>query len=363
MSWTIDIPDLIPLAVGAAILGTGGGGDPYIGRLMVEAAMQDRGPVRVLDVAEVPEDAWVLPSAGMGAPTVLFEKPPQGDEAVTAFQKIEGYLGVKAFATCPIEAGGVNSMVPLAVGARLGVPVVDADGMGRAFPELHMETFHIYGVKGTPACIANEHGDLVILDALHDNYALEWLARGVTIRMGGHAFLSHYPMQGKDLRRAAVRGTLALGLRLGRAVLHAQRRHEDPVAAVCDASEHAGYGRGENLFRGKIVEVSRRTADGFAKGSVAVQGMDQNAGSMLRIDFQNENLVAFRDGVVVCTVPDLIVILDQTSGTAVTTERLRYGQRVAVLGIPAPAIMKTSEALAVWGPGAFGYPLDYQPIA
>ncbi len=62
----------------------------------------------------------------------------------------------------PIECGGLNSTMPLVVGARSsGIPVVDADGMGRAFPELQMETFHVHGVSGTPMAIANEHGDVV----------------------------------------------------------------------------------------------------------------------------------------------------------------------------------------------------------
>ena len=55
----------------------------------------------------------------------------------------------------PIEIGGINSTIPLVVGALLNIPVVDADGMGRAFPELQMETFGVYGVSGTPMVISN----------------------------------------------------------------------------------------------------------------------------------------------------------------------------------------------------------------
>lgn len=50
----------------------------------------------------------------------------------------------------PIEAGGVNSMLPIAAAARLGLPLVDCDGMGRAFPELQMVTFTIGGLKRRP---------------------------------------------------------------------------------------------------------------------------------------------------------------------------------------------------------------------
>lgn len=36
------------------------------------------------------------------------------------------------------EVGGANSFEPLVVGAKVGLPVLDADGMGRAFPELQV---------------------------------------------------------------------------------------------------------------------------------------------------------------------------------------------------------------------------------
>ena len=140
MSWTIGIDDLEALAIGAAILGTGGGGDPHIGRVMAEAAMRENGPVTVYDVDELDDDMWVIPIAGMGAPTVLFEKVPRGTEPVAAFSRLEGHLGAVGALPCPIEAGGINSLVPLQVAAALKRPMVDADGMGRAFPELYMQT-------------------------------------------------------------------------------------------------------------------------------------------------------------------------------------------------------------------------------
>ncbi len=147
MSWQLTEDHLPDLARGAAVLGTGGGGDPYIGRLMVAAAIRARGePVTVLSVDELGRDALVIPTAMMGAPTVMVEKIPRGDEAVNALRALEKHLGRTADATMPIECGGLNSMMPLVVAARTGLPVVDADGMGRAFPELNMETFSVYGV-------------------------------------------------------------------------------------------------------------------------------------------------------------------------------------------------------------------------
>ena len=68
--------ELEDIAVGAAILGTGGGGDPYIGKLLAQEAIRRYGPVQMVSVDEVPDDAFVVPSAMMGAPTVMVEKLP-----------------------------------------------------------------------------------------------------------------------------------------------------------------------------------------------------------------------------------------------------------------------------------------------
>lgn len=36
------------------------------------------------------------------------------------------------------EIGGLNSIEPLIAGSELDVPILDCDGMGRAFPELQV---------------------------------------------------------------------------------------------------------------------------------------------------------------------------------------------------------------------------------
>src|SRR5258708_15415179 len=193
MGWELTSQDLKDLARGAAFLGTGGGGDPYVGRLMVEQALAEGGRLTLISPDEVPDDAFVIPTAMMGAPTVLVEKIPAGHEAIASLRALEKHLGKTAYATMPIECGGLNSTRPLVDGARLGLPVVDADGMGRAFTELQMEAFHVYGVPGTPMAITNEYGDTTIVTA-HDNKMMEWLARGIAIRMGGCAYIPEYSM-------------------------------------------------------------------------------------------------------------------------------------------------------------------------
>lgn len=365
MSLRLSVSDLPDLARGAAFLGTGGGGNPYIGRLMVERAMIETGrDLELLELHELPDDALVIPTAMMGAPTCIVEKLPQGHEAAMSLRRLETHLGQQATATMPIEAGGVNSMIPLVVGLRLGLPVVDADGMGRAFPELFHETFHVFGVSGTPMVITNDHGDQTLIET-HDNYMMEWLARGVTIRMGGVAYIAEYAMDGVTAKRSSIAGTLGVGLKIGRALRQARERHLDPFTHLIAALNETDYSPASVIFSGKIVEVFRRTTEGFAKGTVRIQELSDDSSlqpRQLTIDFQNENLIARCGDEVLAVVPNLICILDAETAEPITTEELRYGQRVKVMAVTVPEIMRTPEALAVWGPRHFGFDMDFLPI-
>ncbi|MFJ7620169.1 DUF917 domain-containing protein, partial [Rhodococcus erythropolis] len=129
------------------------------------------------------------------------------------------------------------------------------------------------------------------------------------------------------------------------------------------------YGYGRVLFHGKVIDVDRRTDEGFARGSVRIAGVGDEE---LEVQFQNENLIALhsgvlhsgvlQSGVLVAIVPDLICIVEADTAEPITTEGLRYGQRVAVIGIATPPIMRTPEALAVFGPASFGLDRPFRPV-
>ncbi|MEM1944796.1 MAG: DUF917 domain-containing protein [Nitrososphaerota archaeon] len=357
----IGVEEIKSLAIGAAILGAGGGGDPYVGMMMAVRAIEENGEVELLNPLSINDDMFIIPTAMMGAPTIMNERIPSGGETIKSLRALEKHLGRHAEATMPIESGGINSTIPFNVAARTGLPVVDADGMGRAFPELQMETFHIYGISGSPAAITDERGNTCILNTV-DNYQLEWLARGVTIRMGGASHLAEYPMTGKDVKTTGIHYSVSLGIRIGDAVRGRGAGGKTPIERLMGVTEGTTYGKCIPLFKGKILDVERRTTAGFAIGSVTIVGLDEYQGKTMKISFQNENLVANCDGEVVASVPDIISILDSDRGLPITSENLRYGFRVQVIGIPTPEIMRTPAALMVWGPRYFGYDFDFIPL-
>lgn len=351
----IDVQNLEDIAMGAAVLGTGGGGDPYIGKLMGQEAIRKYGPVKLIDVEDLSDDDLVFPAAMMGAPTVMIEKLPRGSEVVDAFIALQNYLGRPATAVISAEAGGLNSTIPFSVAAALGLPIVDADGMGRAFPELQMVTQTLHGISATPMTMADEKGNAAVINTINNRWT-ERLARSITVDMGGSALVTLYSMTGKQAKQAVVRGTITLIERIGQAIRMAHKEKRDAVDAVLEIT------RGFRVFSGKIVDVARRTEAGFAKGEATLSGIDQDRGHTLKLNFQNEHLVAIRDGEIVVSVPDLITLLDSQTGEAITTEGMRYGLRVVVLGIPCDGQWRTAQGLELAGPRYFGYDIDYIPV-
>ncbi|WP_435064137.1 DUF917 domain-containing protein [Halobaculum sp. EA56] len=355
---TVTIDDLEALGVGAGILGTGGGGHPRVGKLRLRTIFEDPtypDAVEVIRPEDLSADATVASVGGMGAPTIGVEKFPNGREEIRSLDAIETASGRTVDALIPGEIGGVNSIVPLCVGAMTGLPVLDADGMGRAFPELQMDTFFIYGHPVNYAAISDERGNTITYQDVDSAERLESFARAATVDMGGRAGYAFPLMDGSFVADYSILDTLSLAHELGTAVLAAQTDGRDPIETACEVVG------GTQLFTGKVTDVYRRNEAGFANGEVTLAELDGTED--ITIEFQNEFLVARNDeGDVLASVPDLICLVDKDTGLPITTDALRYGQRVTVLGVPAPALLRTDDALDVIGPEAFGYDLTYEPL-
>ena len=344
--------DLDPLARGCAVLGAGGGGDTHTFKIMAELAIRETGPVPLVSLDDLHDDGIILPLAMVGAPMVFAEKILSGLEGIRLRAEIEDAMGGEVVAVLAPEIGGGNGVLPVAWAAHLGLPYADADGMGRAFPTIPMTAMHLAGVPACPVVIMDGRGSIVRFDTC-DTFWAERLARSATTMMGALTSSALYPMSVATARVATVIGSVSKAMRVGRTLA---TRSETAVAEAVEEL-HACV-----LSTGKIIDIERRIEGGWVRGWLTVEGLSDYRGRLLHVEIQNENLVALEDGQVRASVPDIITVLDTENGGVISTERLRYGQRVTVIAFAADPIWRTENGLALGGPRAMGYDFDYSPV-
>lgn len=351
----IEPDELEPLATGAWILGAGGGGSPYDGYLNLQRLYRDGTRIELIDPMALDDDDLVAVVSTMGAPLVGQERLADPTLSVKPVIAMQEYLGRTFRAVMPVEIGGGNGLEPMLVASQLDIPVVDADAMGRAFPEAQMTSFAIHGLKMYPMALGDIRGNAVIVQKAENPKWVERTSRAVCTALGSTAPTAKAPRTGREVKDCGILYSVTRAINLGRTVHDARARHVDPVSAVLD-----GEG-GRLIFTGKIQDVDRRTTAGFLRGAARLEGLDGDHGSTFEVDFQNEYLIGRRDGEATVMVPDIICLMDSETGEAVGTETLRYGQRIAVIALPAPPVLSTPEGLALVGPRAFNYDIDYRP--
>ncbi|MDN5331960.1 MAG: uncharacterized protein PWP45_1185 [Tepidanaerobacteraceae bacterium] len=351
--------DLKEITLGASILATGGGGDPEIGFLWALNVLKEGKDIVLIDPRDFPDDALAVIAGCLGAPVVLTEKPPNGMEVMWCLESLKRYLGKEVQAIIPPEAGGVNTPVPMAVAGAVGIPVVDADGMGRAFPELQMTSFYTHGIMPSPTAAANEKGAVTVADTTSAIMA-ERIIRNAAMAYGGISWIAGYPMTGKQLKEAAIFNSISKSWELGKAVFRSRKLHEDPIEEIVRIV--GGY----KVFKGKIVDISREfgaeKTKGFSMGRLTLEGLDDYKGERAFVDFQNEWLRLEISGKTVCLPPDLILILDSETGEPIRTDIVKYGYRGTIVVVPADEKMRTEMGIKTFGPKYFGYDEDYVPV-
>jgi DUF917 family protein len=352
--------DIQDMARGAVLLGTGGGGDPYIGELFVRAQIKAGRFPKVMSCEEIADDAFVLSIAGIGAPSVVVEHLVSEQTLFRLLARAEAFHGRRVGALISAEIGGANSMFPLALGAMTGIPVLDADGVGRAVPHIEMTTFSINGCRATPGVVMDDSGNVVTIEATDDRMT-EDLCRAITGAMGAMAFAALYPMTGRHAKLVAVQRTITQTLEIGRCIRTAREGSDDVFAKLVNYLNSWPGRTARILFDGKIVDVSHETRDGWHFGRASLHSLNDSEGEC-SVEIKNEFLVVRVNGGVVTIVPDLISVLDRETGEPLTGEMLSYGQRVKVLGFSADPMLRRPESLKVLGPRLFGLDEDFCPL-
>lgn len=352
------IEEVEDLILGATVMGTGGGGSPDEGFNMLREVVERGLKIAVVDLSELSEDGVVVSPYYVGtvAPTARLRKPVRISDAIgEAFRVMSRILGRRIVAAVATELGGGNTAVAIRIAAELGIPVVDGDLIGRAAPELHQSTVHIFELPMYPSVLVTPTGNVVVVERYADIDDYESIARHLSILSGRFAAVVDTPLTVDTARRVVVRGTISLCLRIGRAVREARAGNRDPVKAIADSLG------GWKIFEGVVEEYSWRDEGGFLIGETRVRGLGRWSGRVLRTWIKNEHLMAWVDGEPIVMAPDLI-IFTRGDGEPITNTVLKTGDRVHVIAAKAPDIWRSSKGLDLFGPKHFGFNYSYTPV-
>ena len=367
----ITADELEPLATGAWILGAGGGGSPYLSYLNLRQYYRAGKPLTLVDPQSLADDALVAVVSNMGAPLVGQERLCDPAFAAKPVRMMEDHLKRPFDAVMSVEIGGGNALQPLLVASVTGLPVVDGDAMGRAFPEAQMTSFAIGDLPMFPLTLADIRDNEVIIAArrlLEAGWSAS-AARSCT-EVGSVAATCKAPRSGPRGEGLTASSTpQPRPSRMGRAVMASPRtEHRRPGRQpILDAAGRSPANfisrQGQSTWSGappRAFCAARRRSDGLG---------GRRPGSRVPTGPLPERVLgrlASAGEPVVMTVPDLICVIDSVSGRRPSAPTsMHYGQRVNVmLALPAPPVFLTpAKGLAqAVGPRAFGFDLDFRSV-
>lgn len=385
--WFITETDINYLASGCYVLGCAGGGSPAASRIQLRDMLRAGYRMKVIDASALKENANIYWGGHMGSPATSNERL-QSLETVHAFNALMEYLHHDSFdAVMGLEIGGANGLEPFLVGSSrfFDRPIIDGDWMGRAYPTYWQTTIAVHAPGELVPCVIDSgDGKTIIMTRSSNDEIVDRALRASCAEMGSRVGKAAKPTTTDRVRKFGVLNTVSLAWRIGRCIARAESTNT--VASVAEAivDEVGGASAAKILFRGKIVHVERRLFKGHSYGSITVAELSASeeesceavanripavkTGGTVTIPFKNENIYAEHvadDGVktIIASVPDLICVLDTGSGKSLGVPEFKYGFRVTVLGIAcSPRWTETPAGLAIGGPKAFGYDIEYNPL-
>jgi DUF917 family protein len=317
--------------------------------------LRRNGPVRLVRPESLPPRTYCAALCVVGSGPAVADLPPSGDEFALAVRDLEDVTRHRFGAVYPLAAATVSALVPLVAASQLDLPLLDADGMGRAYALIHHTAMHLAGLPPTPLVLRGATGESISIE-VRVPARMDTLLRSNVDTLGGWAALAAYPAEAGALRHAALAGTVSRLLNVGRLLLASH----DPDVLVTRLAAVTGCRR---IGRGRIVELEHlsRPSDVTIPAHPSSVVIDEVGGQdrMLRLELRSEIVAVFADGALVAAAPDLICLVDVLRGEVSTLDALEPGDLVDVLVMPAEAVWYSAAGLAMVGPASHGIPLDH----
>ncbi len=329
----LTIKNLDQLCYGAALLGSGGGGDPDVLKDYMHYLLNLHGPVKIITTTEMELDALVVPIALIGAPLISIERIPNAKMFINLFDKIQSVFANKKIILMPVEIGGCNAMTPFILASMYSLPVLDADLIGRAFPKINMCKPAIMGMTQQTAFIASALGEVVCIEA-ETMAELEDKARTVATAFGCSAAITTFIFEANQYKNYVIEGSISRALELGQSSQHIEG------ASI--------------IGTGIITDVHHAIENGFLKGYVKICSKQHE----FMVFFQNEYLLVTKSNQKIAESPTIISLIESRSRKAITSESLRFGLQVDLVTLIPPDFWLTPKASSQVSLRVFGYELN-----
>ena len=314
--------DITNVAIGGALLGSGGGGS-FTDSLAILNDVPSDYQVDVVTIDDLDLNDSHAVTAFIGSPSAgesltLDDLSQALKNTVDRLTKVTGYsLGIEAYSAA--EIGPINTvvplLVPLATGRTQDLVIVDGDGAGRAVPKLDQVTY-AGAIPISPIVLANNLSgdnalaiDLIVPDASD----AENLSRTVasTGSLGNFVGIGLYSENNSSkLPDVLLAGTIGQARDLGAYMVAAKRSTSDIVDFISNTLKREAT----LVVQGTLESVTETTSGGFDVGQVVIKG--NTTGDVYTIYNLNENLIMYNNGSPspVVAAPDSICYYSDESG-------------------------------------------------
>lgn len=362
------LQDCEDLLEGSLWLATGGGGSLDEGMTMLKEVIHEGLSLGWVDVDSIPDDVWTATVGLHGTIAPVTQETldeiarmgltdVSGDGyIVEAVKELGKFLGHEYGCLVPGEIGPGSVAIPLAVGARLGIPIVDGDYIGRAVPEEMQSTYCLYGKQSNLFASVDRWGNVAIVKDTANTHALERIAKMLAVAAFGDTAVATTPLIAREMKEILVRGTLTKCLRIGRAIRLARDTGEDPIDAALEIIS------GWRLFEGTVIGLETDDRDGYMFGTTHINGTGDYQGQTLDVWFKNENQISWLDGDPWVCSPDLLTLVYQENGRGIYNAEIKEGDKVAAIGMKGVEGFRTEQGLNLAGPRHYGFDIEYVPI-
>ena len=337
---------------------------------LIKEAIKSGKKFKMISVDDFPNDGIVVAVQGIGGggpwEHVIERTKSQGLEELPDSERnnmvvdlISDFLGKEVTAIIRSEAAEATATA-LLVAAERNIPILDAGITGRAVPEVQQSIPWISGIASIPTAIVSPWGDEIIIKHAIDEYRVEDISRAIAVASGGDAVITMTPMNGDQIKYAALKNNLSDAIKYGKVTREAVESDKDPIDALVSASS------GFLLFNGLVIKSDENGDRGFNWIDVELSGTGDFSGSTYKIFVKNENIIGWLDGELDAMSPDYIYNLDPNTGQSINSNAgigsYPIGKEVAIIGVPSAYQWRSKMGIELMGPKHFGFEFDFVPI-